>query len=75
MRIKSVIGLGVIGLEDKDQLIINEFADLIRSICDQGEEDCSKCYFKPLCPNCVDVVDSFCELWNESETIEVEIEE
>ena len=71
MRIKSVIGL-----EYEEQLIISEFADLVRLICPQDGKSCSWCYFKPLCPICTkDVVDSFCELWSEIEDIKVEKDE
>lgn len=70
MRIKKVIGL-----EFEEQQLINEFADLIRFICDQVDEDCSACYFKPLCPHRSEAVDSFCELWSEREYIEVEKDE
>lgn len=69
MKTKNLFYLG-----EKEQDLINEFTKLIGDICIQvGDDECvDSCYFTSLCPHCVDVMDSFCNLWNEREDIEVQ---
>lgn len=72
MKVKNTIFLG-----DKEQELINKFAELISDICIEGEggDKCiESCYFISLCPRRVSVMDNFCELWNKVD-IEVQTEE
>lgn len=60
-------------LEDNEQVLIGMFADLISDICIENREECpASCYFKPFCPHAnLDVIDSFCNLWEENRHLEV----